>query len=279
MWTKFLLIVLQLLATKASVNVRLEGGLIYKNEGSAQINQDYLQYKRFMDINALYSVRNKLSDTTHMYDTYCSYVANRHARSKHVSPVNYTDEGLYAKMKNLSVHYISTTLKYPLAEAQSVCARLNARPVEIRDVYTYNAAVSYANEKGIQQFLAGIIWSPKNSRFEFLTDHTSAKFDKLFPSISYGGSYTGANHQVNWEKDKYLLDDADKYPLIYKNPISSFTLRPADKYEKMYPDFVMCEKDLALLTKDNSEAKNMFMTITNHACLRDKQSLKTQTDY
>jgi len=180
MWTKFLLIAIQILATMASVNVKLKGGLIYKNEGSAQINQDSLQYKRFMDVNALYSVGNKLSDTTHMNETYCSYVAERHARNKHVSPTNFTNDELYAKMKNLSIHYISTTLKYPLAEAQSVCACLNARPVEIRDVYTYNAAISFANEKGITQFLAGIIRSPKNGRLEFLTDHTSAKLDKLF---------------------------------------------------------------------------------------------------
>ena len=205
MWTSIFLILLWTLAVMASANVKLKGGLIYKNEGSAQINQDYLQYKRFMDVNALFSVGNKLSETTQMYETYCAFVAERHARSKQVSPHNFTDEELYAKMKNLSVHYISTTLKYKLVEAQSVCARLNARPVEIRDIYTYNAAISYANEKNIQQFLAGIVWSPKNSRFEFMTDHSPAKLDKIFPLISYGGSYKGANHQANWEKDTFII--------------------------------------------------------------------------
>ncbi len=112
MWTKFLLIVIQILATTASANVKLKGGLIYKNEGSAQINQDSLQYKRFMDVSALYSVGNKLSETTHMYETYCSYVAERHAQNKHVTPTNFTNDELYAKMKNMSVHYISTALKY-----------------------------------------------------------------------------------------------------------------------------------------------------------------------
>ena len=279
MWTRLLLILTLVLATTASVKVKLKGGLIYKNEGTAQINQGTLQFKRFLDVKALYSVAQKLQDTTSMHQTYCDIVSDKYKESKSPQASELSDMEYYAKMKNLSVVYISTTLKYPLVETQSVCARLNARPVEIRDIYTYNAALSYANERNIQQILAGIIWSPKNGRFEFMTDHTPAKIDKLFPQISYGGSYKGSDHLANWDKDSYLVADAPSYPLIYKNPASTFKLRLADNNEKMANDLVMCEKDFALRTNQKSEVKNMFMAVANHACLRDSHSLQMQTKY
>ena len=279
MWALLAILLTLVLRTDASVNVRLKGGLIYKNEGSAQINQDTLTFKRNMDVKALYSVAQKLQDSTSMYQSYCTMVSNKYKQSKQITATQLTDEDFYSKMKNLSVTYISTTLKYPLVEAQSVCARLNARPVEIRDIYTYNAVIAYANERNIQQIFAGIVWSPKLGRFQFMTDHAPAKMDQFFNTISYGGSYFGSDHAANWEKDSYLLSDAPNYPLIYRNPAKNFQLRLADKYEKMHMDLVMCEKDFVLSQAEKSETRNMFMAVADHSCRREIQSVLTQTKY
>jgi len=59
--------------------------------------------------------------------------------------------------KNITVKYIATPLKYPLKDTMSVCARISARLVEIRDIYTYNAARTFATLHNIDQFEAGII--------------------------------------------------------------------------------------------------------------------------
>ena len=82
MWALLAILLTLVLRTDASVNVRLKGGLIYKNEGSAQINQDTLTFKRNMDVKALYSVAQKLQDSTSMYQSYCTMVSNKYKQSK-----------------------------------------------------------------------------------------------------------------------------------------------------------------------------------------------------
>ena len=108
MWTRLLLILTLVLAITASVKVKLKGGLIYKNEGTAQINQDTLQFKRFLDVKALYSVAQKLQDTTSMHQTYCDIVSDKYKESKNPQASELSDMEYYAKMKNLSVPPSST---------------------------------------------------------------------------------------------------------------------------------------------------------------------------
>jgi hypothetical protein len=46
-----------------SDEVKLKGGLIYKYEGAAQINQEYATFKRALDTSALGTVAQRLHDS------------------------------------------------------------------------------------------------------------------------------------------------------------------------------------------------------------------------
>ena len=123
-----------------------------------------------------------------------------------------------------------------------MCARLNANKVEIRDLATYNAARSYASERHIHQFEAGIRFNQQANRFQFISDSQPARLPKLFSHIVYGGYYTGKNHLADWEKDSYVVSDALKYPFVYSEPTGNFVLRMADNNDRERLDYIMCEQ-------------------------------------
>ena len=260
-----------------SVTIKVKGGLIYKYEDAAQINQEYSVFKRSLDTSALQSVYQRLQDSTTLQAEYCDLITNYKAKNKPVRDSKAVEE---AKRNNITVMYLATPLKYPLKDTEAVCHRLWARRVEIRDLYTYNAARTFANIHGIEQFEAGIMYIPKNRRFQFITDGVQAKLDKLFPTVFYGGSYTGQEHKANWEQDGYLLADAGKYPLIYKNPAGHFKLKLADINEVEQQDYVMCEQAITNYTTAQVPlVSDQFMQIAVHACKRDLESIQSQTQY
>ena len=270
LWTLFFII-----GQTISSTVKLKGGLIYKHEGVAQINQDYLTFKRQVDTSALQSVAQRLKDSTTLYKEYCSLLTSYNKKGpKTLSQ----DAYVKASSLNITVQYISTPLKYPLKDTTSVCARLNAKKVEIRDLATYNAARNYASERQIQQFEAGIKFNQQSNRFQFISDSQPARLPKLFSHIVYGGYYTGANHLADWEKDTYVVSEALKYPFVYSQPTGNFVLRMADSNDRDRLDYIMCEQPVAKPPPDTTP-KNPFIEIAAHSCRRDYTALQAQTDY
>ncbi len=152
----FSLTQLTCIGTSHSDTVKLKGGLIYKHEGQAQINQDFLIFKRSVDSSALKSVAQRLFDSTTLYEEYCNYLEEINNKGPQMIQ---SEDYQQAMDKNITVKYIATPLKYPLKDTMSVCARISARRVEIRDIYTYNAARTFATLHNIDQFEAGIIWN------------------------------------------------------------------------------------------------------------------------
>jgi len=263
------------IGTSISATVKLKGGLIYKHEGVAQINQDVLTYKRTMDSSALYSVAKRLQDSTQLYKQYCALLSNFNKKGQ----LQIENEHYNKAMKeNITVRYISTPLKYQLKDTTSVCARLDARRVEIRDIFTYNAARTYASQHNIDQFEAGIQYNLQTKRFQFLTDGYPAKIPKLFSHIVYGGYYTGKQHLADWEQDSYVVTDANKYPFIYSKPTGNFVLRLADDDDRNRLDYIMCEQTVTQ-PLETTDVRNPFVEIAAHSCKRDYTALSTRTKY
>jgi hypothetical protein len=260
----------------ASDTVKLKGGMIYKHEGTAQINQDILQYKRYMDTNALFSVAQKLSDVTKLYNTYCDMVSQQQiATTKDPVPVDTSGDITF---NGISRQYVSTTLKYPILDSLAVCTRLQAREVEIRNLDTLNAVRTYASEHNITRIKAGTKYIRQNGRFEFITDHYPVTHAKdIFPQVQYGGSYDTDNMAM-WD-DPFFRKLAPDYSLIYRDPISNFLIRLATKEEMNTLDFIMCEQDLHDRNTNTSEVKNMFTAIADHSCKRDTMAINAQTQY
>jgi hypothetical protein len=270
-----IILLLSAIGNTYSNPVKLKGGLIYKYEGMAQINQDYVTYKRTLDTTALLSVAQRLKDSTTLYKEYCSLISNYERKGKPMLEQETYDR---ATKLNISVSYLATPLKYPLKDTDSVCSRLKARRVEIKDIATYDAARTFANEHGIEQFEAGIKFNTQTNRFQFISNSAPAKLEKIFPHIVYGGYYTGKEHLANWEQDSYVKTEAHMYPLVYSKPAGNFVLRLADMNDRERLDYVMCEKDVVRPTHETS-SKNMFMEIAVHSCKRDLMAVSTQTQY
>ena len=276
----FLILVLYLtqlkcIGTTHSDTVKLKGGLIYKNEGQAQINQDFLIFKRSVDSSALKSVAQRLLDSTTLYAEYCSYLDNINNKGTQMIQ---NEDYQQALDKNITVKYIATPLKYPLKDTMSVCARISARRVEIRDIYTYNAARTFATLHNIDQFEAGIKWNPQTKRFIFISDSYPARLDNLFSHIVYGGYYTGYEYLADWEKDTYLPTDAERYPFVYSKPTGNFVLRMADNNDINKMNYIMCEQTL-IKPQQNRTSKNQFIAIAAHSCKRDLIAMQTQSRY
>jgi hypothetical protein len=126
--------------------------------------------------------------------------------------------------------------------------------------------------------MAGIDYKKANNIFVFASDGSNARTNSPFPTVEYGGSYHGAKHVADWDRDSFLIDLAQNYPLIYKYPVGNFVLRLADTSDKLFKDFIMCEKDRDTLRSDTNNENNMLVQLAIHNCKRDMPSIVASTD-
>jgi len=113
----FSLTQLTCIGTSHSDTVKLKGGLIYKHEGQAQINQDFLIFKRSVDSSALKSVAQRLFDSTTLYEEYCNYLEEINNKGPQMIQ---SEDYQQAMDKNITVKYIATPLKYPLKDSTHI---------------------------------------------------------------------------------------------------------------------------------------------------------------
>ena len=57
-------------------DIQLKGGLVFKPEGLAQINQDYTQYIRSIDTSALQTFAQQTLSAIKLYTTFCNITAD-----------------------------------------------------------------------------------------------------------------------------------------------------------------------------------------------------------
>jgi hypothetical protein len=107
-----------------SDEVKLKGGLIYKYEGAAQINQEYATFKRALDTSALGTVAQRLHDSRKLYTEFCNLVSDYDSKNP---GAQLSHKAKLAKQQNITVYYIATPLKYPLRDTLAVCSRLAAK--------------------------------------------------------------------------------------------------------------------------------------------------------
>ena len=110
--------------------------------------------------------------------------------------------------------------------------------MEIKNLHSYNAVRTYATKNNITMIMAGIDYKKANNIFVFASDGSNARTNSPFPNVEYGGSYHGAKHLADWDRDSFLIDIAQNYPLIYKYPVGNFVLCLADILLQRSPDIV-----------------------------------------
>jgi len=254
--------------------VKLKGGVIFSHEGSAQINQDFVQYTRDLDTDALKDVAQQLKDILTLYKTFC-----RTAQDFSHKVNTTTDKEKQIHQTTELLEYVVTPLQYPIREAPSVCRRLKARRPEIRDIHTFDKVRSVATKNNITIISAGITYDAHNHLFVYESDGKNARDHSPFPSIQYGGTYTGSAHAADWDRDSFLTDMAPAFPLVYKHPKYNFILRLADKNDRNIKENIICEKDKELTPLTYSDETNQYIQMAIHQCKRDLPALTSNTEF
>jgi len=261
------LIIFVLIGQVLSQEVKLKGGLIYNQEGTAQVNQDSIQYTRLVDTTGLFNIAQKLKDCTTLYTTFCK-------QAEHYNLHIYTrEQPLHTQPKP----YIVTPLKYPIKEAGGVCKRLQARLPEVRDLKTYNEIRTLASEHDVTRIAAGVKYDSVNNVFTFMSDGANARTNSQFQALQYGGSYIGKLHTGQWEDDRNIQAEAKNYPVIYRFPKNDFNIRIADSQDRDYPDKILCEKHEAAQVLNDTQETNLMSQLAVHACRRDAKSVVANT--
>ena len=103
-----------------SQEVQLKGGLIFKPEGLAQINQDSTQFFRSLDTSSLTQLAQKSFDSINLYSTFCDIIKDLNLRTSDNSS------------SHPSIRYVKTASKHKLSEAEHVCIALNSRLLSLQ---------------------------------------------------------------------------------------------------------------------------------------------------
>ena len=92
-----LILVISTLSLVASTNcqnikegILLKGGLVFKPEGLAQINQDYIQFIRSVDTSALQTFAQQAQSAIQLYTTFCSITTDIHSRNNQNETIEFT---------------------------------------------------------------------------------------------------------------------------------------------------------------------------------------------
>ena len=249
-----------------SKEVMERGGLIYKYEGNAQINQDYIQYSRLLDTSSLFNVAQRLKDSTTLYKTFCKTLSTEPTEEQEDEPP--------------PNKYFHTPLKYPLKEAPGICQRHNGHLPEIRDKQSQNEIRSYANLHDINRIAAGIQFDQNFKLFQYMTDQQNARTNSPFSKVEYGGGYVNVKYEADWESDQYLVRESINFPLIYKNPASHFVLRLADKFDRDNKEHIMCESNVVQAQDETGENEQNWLTqLAIHACMREQNSVMANSEF
>ena len=84
-------------------DVQLKGGLVFKPEGLAQINQDYTQYIRSIATSALQTFAQQAYSAIQLYTvTFCNIIADIHSRNFQMKLYHYHLKYILSFLLNIS---------------------------------------------------------------------------------------------------------------------------------------------------------------------------------
>ena len=268
---KFIILLL-LFGTATSISVspdvQLKGGLIFKHEGIAQINQDFTQYFRSINSTSLKQLAQKSLESLNLYQVFCDTVADLDKRWS----INNTSSN-----PESYIRYVKTIKKHKLSEAKAVCQGFNARLPEIRNKQEFTDLGNFAFHNNIAKIPSGLHFDTDTDTIRFTTSNIAAYNSDYFNTITYGGSYNGASHKAAWT-NYHVKQEARSNPLYYVNPHKDFQIRIADQNDKDTEDYIICEH---LVTPQiTSDPQHSLYTQTVHAtCKRDLPDLVSSTNF
>ena len=143
--TIFLALLSQANSQNIKEDIQLKGGLVFKPEGLAQINQDYMQFIRSIDRTALQTFAQQAFSAIQLYSTFCNVTAELNKR-------NNNNDTIPLPFKR----YLKISTKDKLSSARSVCSKVNAQLPEIRDSNDLSNLREYAHKNEVHMKLTGL---------------------------------------------------------------------------------------------------------------------------
>jgi hypothetical protein len=120
-----LLASLQMILSKETVQ---KGGVLFEDIGGAQINREFMTYKRIAYTSILQTAAQTATDLTTLYSSFCQGIHNDLKRAA----INHLNKEA-AMIAEPQFETLITPLKYHLKEAERACSSMNARQPEIHN--------------------------------------------------------------------------------------------------------------------------------------------------
>ena len=267
-----LFLMLQFSNTFSTTTVQ-KGGILFEGIGGAQVNGEYMVYKRVAETAKLEEGVQAGADLVVTYINVCNRVLDSVKKAKE-KPVEKTD-------KKIQIDNIVSPIKFQIKEANRICKNMNARLPEIKTWDDHARILTLMQKLDIHSIKAGIMYQQDIKLFSYISDNSPAHIQSIFPKISYGGDWPGGEHEADYQ-NSWLDGQAARYFLIYQRPRNNentVRLRLVDNIEREYIDYIICERvHVPEISKFDIES-NMLYQVIAHNCARDMRAVVQHMNY
>jgi hypothetical protein len=262
-----LLASLQMILSKETVQ---KGGVLFEDIGAAQINGEFMTYKRIANTSILQTAAQTATDLTTLYSSFCQGVHNDLKRAA-INRLN-KEAGTVAEPK---FETLITPLKYQLKEAERACASMNARQPEIRTFEDHKRIQEKALAYKVDYVKAGIWFDQTTTMFKFLSNSEWPK-NQLFPQIYYGEDWPKWHHPGDYTDADHVLKMAPRFFLSYLTKVDNhrtetMQLKMVTTSEMNIETYIICERQIVTNRLSNLQ-DNILYQLTGHNCKRDRES-------
>jgi len=262
-----LLASLQMILSKETVQ---KGGVLFEDIGAAQINGEFMTYKRIADTSILQKAAQTATDLTTLYSSFCQGVHNDLKRAA----INRLNQEA-AAVAEPKWETLITPLKYQLKEAERACSSMNARQPEIHNFEDHKRIQQKALAYKVDYVKAGIRFDQSTHMFKFISNSEWVK-NQVFPHLYYGGDYPNWHHQADYTEGKYVIPMAPKYFLAYLTKVDNhrtetMQIKMVSANEMNIETYIICERQI-ITNKLSNLQDNILYQLTGHNCKRDRES-------
>ena len=246
-----------------------KGGILFEDIGGAQVNGDFISYKREADTKKLEEGIQAGSDLLVIYNNICNRVINSVRKAKEEQP----------KTPDMNkMEFIISPVKYPIGEAGRVCKNMAARLPEVKTWDDQARLLTIMEANDIWYAKAGIYYKTELAKYFYITSELPADKQTIFTTISYGGDYPGGKWEANWHNDETVKKMAAKYFLAYKR-WKGISVRMVDSKERENIEYIVCQKFPPENIHVNDIKNNVLYQVTAHNCARDMDSVMQHMTY
>ncbi len=139
-----------------------KGGILFEDIGGAQVNGEYMTYKRVTETSKLEIGITSGSDLAVIYNNLCTRVIHSIKVAKEEKTRNTKKE---APPPIHKTELVVSAIKYTIKEADRVCKNLQARLPEIRNWNDHGRVLQLMQEKNIWYIKAGIEYQENLNQF------------------------------------------------------------------------------------------------------------------